>query len=186
MQNSPYSFQKFKKIPLFFAVIFLGASSYTFFFLYQQIDNSKILSEQMQQEWQLEALKRSQIQSLDRLINSTEAERILLDSHFAKSSNVVPLLDTIQKLATAVGAQSEVVSVDLSKDKTGGLVFGVKATGSFGAVYKFLTLLENSPYELDFISVDIKNTTPQSIVDKKVTASEWEGDFRIKLLSFIQ
>ena len=32
----------------------------------------------------------------------------------------------------------------------------IKASGSFEALYKFLTLLENSPYELDFISMDIQ------------------------------
>ncbi|MBY0376467.1 hypothetical protein K2P96_00640 [Patescibacteria group bacterium] len=185
MQNSPRSFQKFKKIPLFFSVLFFGATIFGFIFLYKQIEENKIISAEMQQKWQTEANRRSQIQSLDRLIKSTETERSKLQTHFAQTSDVVPFLDTVQKLATKVGAESEVVSVDILKDKSSVLAIQVRATGSFQSVYKFLTLLENSPYELDFSSVDLQNTTPQATDGAKVTGTEWSADFRIKLLSFI-
>lgn len=196
MNTNPRSFQKFKKVPLFFSLLFLGASIYAFTFLYGQINSNKELSEQMQQQWQNEASRRSQIESLDRLIKSTTQEQALLQSHFAQSSDVVPFLDTIQKLATRVGASSEVVSVDILKDKNPTLVIEFKAAGSFDAIYKLLTLLENSPYELEFTYVDIQTTnTPDTSISsgtattpvvKKASVSEWTGDFRIKLLSFIQ
>lgn len=143
------------------------------------------MSEQMQTEWQTETSKRSQVASLDRLIKSIAQEKTLLESHFAESTNIVPFLDTIEKLATSVKADSQVISVDIAKDKTS-LTVQLKATGSFQSIYKFLTLLENSPYELDFTSVDIRTDTLTSSPDseEKAESPEWTADLRIKLLSF--
>jgi hypothetical protein len=89
-------------------------------------------------------------------------------------SNIVPLLDAIEQLALRVKAKSEITSVDFSKDNNS-LLLGIKASGSFVPIYKFLMLLENFPYELEFSSVDIKKTDTQ-----------WEAVFKIKILSFTQ
>ncbi len=185
MQNNPRSFQKFKKIPLLLAVVFLGISSFSFYYLFTQINNNKKLAETMQNNWQTETSRRNEIESLDKLLKSTETGRVLLESHFAKSSDIVPFLDTIEKLATKVGARSEVVSVDILKDKSG-LMMEVRSVGSFEAVYKFLTLLENAPYELEFTFMDMQNTNIQYDEEDKVVSSEWSANFKIKLLSFIQ
>ncbi|MBP6883964.1 MAG: hypothetical protein KBC06_01900 [Candidatus Pacebacteria bacterium] len=185
MQESPRSFQKFKKIPLFFALLFLSASAYSFYYLYTQINTNQVDAEVMQNEWQTEAARRNEITSLDYLIKSTEEKRAILESHFAYASDIVPFLDTIEGLAVKAGATSEVVSVDILKDKSG-LMVEIKAVGSFESVYKFLRLLENSPYELEFLSTDMQNAAVKAGADGKTTSSLWSADFRIKLLSFIQ
>jgi len=120
-------------------------------------------------KWSEEAGRRNETNSLNVLLEKVAPSMAILQTHFAKSSDVVPFLDTIEKLAPKVGATAAVDSVIASSDNTG-LVVGLKASGSFEAVYKFLTLLENSPYELDFISMDIQK------VDKK-----WEAVFKIQL-----
>jgi len=91
----------------------------------------------------------------------------LLETHFIKSSDVVPFLNTIEALGPAVGASAEIDSVDTSPDGAS-LIVELQASGSFGAVYKFLTLLENSPYELNFLSMDI-HTITDVVPNKKVT-----------------
>ncbi|KKS24035.1 MAG: hypothetical protein UU82_C0013G0003 [Candidatus Nomurabacteria bacterium GW2011_GWC2_41_8] len=110
--------------------------------------------------------------------------RILLETHFAKSSDVVPFLDTIEKLALEVGTKAEVNSVDILTDNTG-LIVGLKASGSFEAIYKFLTLLENSPYELDFPSIDMHKLAVSGVSDENIQNLKWEATFRIQLLSFV-
>ena len=139
----------------------------------------------MQIEWQNETNRRNEIKSLERSIKAIDQEKILLESHFAQSSNIVPFLDTIEQLASRVKAKSEVVSVDILKDVNQFLVV-IKTSGSFESIYKFVKLLENSPYELEIASLDIQKSSAQTVSDKKVAIPQWEAVFKIKLLSFIQ
>ena len=91
----------------------------------------------------------------------------------------MPFLDLLERLAPQVGADAEVLLVDKAKD--GSLLsVDVRVIGNFEAIYKFLTLLENFPYELEIISVDIQKKGGEG-----VESSKWEGVFKVKLLSFI-
>lgn len=155
-----------------------------FLFLYREIYQNSSTSEQMQIAWQNEAKKREELKSLDSSLKNIESEVALLETHFIKSSDIVPFLDMIEKLAPRVGAKAEVVLVDLPKDNSG-LIVEVKATGFFEALYKFLTLLENSSYEIDVISMDMQKLGGEVMPDKKKTLPEWSATFRVKLLSFI-
>jgi hypothetical protein len=185
MQNNPRSFQKFKKIPLIFSILFLVFSCTVFFFLHKKINDNKETADLAQIEWQSETSRREEMKSLDTSFKAIESERILLETHFAESNNIVPFLDTIEKLALSVKAESEVTSVDILKDK-GGLQVVIKTSGTFEAVYKFLTLLENSQYELEFVSVDVERTAEQTGSGATYVAPEWQGTFKVKLLSFIE
>lgn len=178
------NFQKFKKTPLFLSITFFLFACFVFWFFYTEIQNNNETSEQSQITWQNEASRRDEIESLDHSLQTTEEERALLETHFIRSSDVVPLLDMIEKLAPESGAKAEVSLVDLLKDNIG-LIVEMKVTGRFEAVYKFLMLLENSPYELDFISVDMQKSNEQDTSDKKNPFSLWSATLRVKLLSFI-
>jgi len=175
------NFKKFKKTPFLISIILLFCSCFVFFFLYRTIQNNNTASADTEVKWQSEQNRRDQIQLLDRLLKDIQTERGLLDTHFARGSDVVPFLNLIEKLAPEVGAKAEVALIDVPKDKSG-LVVGINSAGSFEALYKFLTLLENSPYELEFISIDLERLG--DVADTKV-ATNWSGVFKVKLLSFI-
>src|SRR3989338_2113019 len=179
------AFKKFQKTPLFLSIIFLVFSCFIFLFFYEEIQNNSKTSELAQITWRSEANKRNETQSLNRSLQMTKQERTLLETHFIRSSDVVPFLDMIEKLAPEVGARVEISLVDIPKDNSG-LIVEMKVTGIFEALYKFLTLLENSPYELDFISMDIQKLGGEIVSDKIRLFSQWSAIFRIKLLSFIQ
>lgn len=178
------NFQKFKKVPLFISIIFLLLSFSVFLILYMQIQNNNKKSEQAEIAWQDEANRRNEMKALDRSLKIIEEEKALLETHFLKSSDVVSLLDMVEKLASEAGAKAEVSLVDLLKDNAG-LVVEMKASGRFEAVYKFLTLLENSPYELNFILIDMQKLGEEAGSDKKAAVSLWSATFRVRLLSFI-
>lgn len=173
MQNDSKKFKKFKKAPLLLSLLFLLLSCGAWMFLYGKIKDNKIISEKVGGEWQAEAVRRDEIRSLERSILEIEVERGELETHFAQSSNVVPFLDTIERLATNAGANSEVTSVDVSSEKSE-LEVALTAQGSFASIYKFIRLLENSPYEIEIDSFNVE----------KGTAGEWAGSFTIRLLSF--
>src|SRR3989344_2196179 len=174
---------KFKKIPLIISIILLGLSFAIFIFLYKQIQNNDRISGEMERQWLDEANKREEIKSLDLMLKTIESERALLDSHFIKSSDVVPFLNLVEQLAKDAGAGAEVILIDILKDNSG-LVVGINAKGNFEALYKFLTLLENSPYELEIISMDLLQSQAGDITDKKNLPPQWSAIFKIKLLSF--
>ena len=180
------NFKKFQKTPLLLSILFLGFSCLIFFFLNRAIKNNIADSEQIQIVWQNEANKIEELKSLDSLLEKTKEKRILLESYFIHGSDdAVSFLDIVEKLAEDAGGKAEVVLVDIPKDNSG-LVVEMKATGRFEALYKFLTLLENSPYEIELISMDIKKLGGETLFNETGASSLWSATFRIKLLSFIQ
>ncbi len=168
-----------QKKSLILSIIFFVFFSFVFVFLYKDINNKKEAIQIAQEKWQTETTRRENIKFLIDSIESIKTERTLLDTHFVQSSDVVPFLDTIEGLAKNVGANAEVISVDVAKDSSS-LVVQMSASGSFETIYKLILLLENSPYDLEFILVDIKNLN-SSI--KKIP--QWTATFQIKLLSFV-
>ncbi len=170
-----------EKINLTFSVIFLGIACFTFNFLNSKIQNDNTLAKQNNVLWQQEMLKKNQMQSIQNGLKNIQDERAIFDKYFVSNSDLVPFLDNMEDLGNKSGAKVETTSVDLSNDNLS-LVVGVKAVGSFSAVYKFLLLVENSPYELDVTSMDFQREAPESVV----AVPTWNTTFRLKLVSFIK
>jgi|GEM_PF-371743 len=169
------------------ALLLLLAGAFIFFYRYVNLKNQE--AQELNFQAENETSRREEAKLLNLSINSIKEEETRLDTHFARGSDIVPFLDTIEALAPQAGAKAETSSVDVAKDNDG-LLVKVEATGSFESLYKFLTLLENSPYELQFLQVDLskKNETEAPITAEDGTilpqAPSWHGDFEIRLLSF--
>lgn len=175
-------FQKFSI--LFLSMIIFIFSCFVFFYFYNKINLYDNESELVEEKWQMEMIRRDKIRMLDRSIKTIESERAQLETHFAKSSDVVPFLDTIEGLALEAGAQAEVTAVSIPGDNSG-LVVEIKSSGTFSNLYKFLKLLESSPYELEFVAVNMQRKD-ENASSQNVEIPEWEEFFKLKLLSFIQ
>ncbi len=173
----------FKKIPLIFSSILFLASCALFLFVYKEIDVNNRVSLESQAKWQSEADRRDEIKSFDRSTKAIEAGRESLETHFAKSSDVVPFLNALELTATMAHVKVQISSVDIPKDNTG-LVVGMNASGSFSATYQFLALLENFPYELKIISLNLSKTADLDPATGGAKIPNWQAIFRIKLLSF--
>lgn len=174
----------FKKNSLVVSILFLAISVFLFVFLYSQIKRNNEEREQKRIAWQTESSRRQDIKTLDQSIKMIEPEKALLESHFAQSSDVVPFLNTIESLGEKSGTTTNISSVDISSDNTF-LMVGIKTTGTFEQVYKFVRLLENSSYELQFDSIDIHNAISSEELKKHTNGTPWEAIIKIKLLSFI-
>jgi hypothetical protein len=170
----------FPTIPLALSLIFFIIFSASFVFLYKKIHTDSLKREADWMLWRAEEEKRNNLQALGRLLKNTEEERSALETHFAKSSDVVPFLDTIEKLAPKVGAIVEIDSVNPSVDGTT-LLVGAEVSGSFEAVYRFILLLENSPYELEFLAIDLH----RRILGEESIDSQWGAFLELKLLSYL-
>lgn len=193
MQNN------FKKIPLILAAMFFIVFSLTFFFLYKEVNSNNEKTEQSIVELENDVNQRSKIETLNHSIEMIRGDKVLVESHFAKSSDIVPFLDALEALAPRAEVKAEVASVDILKDGTG-LLVGIKASGSFENLYKFLMLLENFPYELEFIAIDMQKETLNDVpsdmetesgsgVPKEninIQKSKWQAILSVKLLSFVK
>lgn len=175
-----------KKIPLFISIILLLSVGFALFFLYKEINLNSEKTEASLIELEEEISNRNELRLLNNSVRTIKDENTILSTHFAKSSDIVPFLDTIEGIARVVGVKAETTNVDISEGNTG-LVVRINAGGNFKDIYRFLTLLENSPYELEFLGMDIeKEATPLGGEDTKVVvSSKWNAVFTIKLLSFV-
>jgi len=179
------NFKKFQKAPLFFSIIFFLLSCLVFILLYKNIQNNNQIFEEAERQWQIETSKQDETKSLDRLLKMVERERALLNTHFIQSSDVVPFLDTVEKLASQVNAKAKITLVDISPEGLS-LSVEIKATGIFESLYKFLTLLENSPYQLEFTLMDMRKVDKETVSSENIQREEWSVVFRLKLLSFVK
>lgn len=175
----------FPKLALPLSVVFFVFSCTAFYFLYQKINKNNIIAEENNIVWQNEANRRDILSSMDRSIKAIAPEIAQLETHFAESSDVVPFLDSIENAAKMVGVKAEVASVEVPKDGVV-LVVAMNVMGSFEQMYKFLTLLENSPYQIEFNKVEIKRNSELDIPLLVNTKSAWSGFFKMSLLSFIK
>lgn len=174
----------FQKIILLISTIILLLFCFAFVFLYQKINDNNQKIQQNTINLQTESHRRDDIASLDQMLQKIAPLRALLENHFIKSSDVVPFLNIIENLAKESGVSAQIDSVNAKVDNSE-LTVGLKASGGFEAIYKFLTLLENSPYVLDFMSMDIHKSALSDVSDKNVNNASWEAVFQIQLLSFI-
>ena|SRR3989344_8614367 len=172
----------FQKKILILSIIFFIFSCFVFLFLYKIINDNKKISQLAQEKWQTEDTRKENTKSIINLIKEIEPERILLETHFVQSSDVVPFLNTIEKLAAEVEAKVEVTSVNV-ENANSSLMVEMEASGSFETIYKLIMLLENSPYDLEFVLVNIQSLNTQDTSTKKT--SQWTANFKMRLKSFV-
>ncbi|MDQ3245069.1 MAG: hypothetical protein M3P22_01870 [bacterium] len=169
-----------KIISLILAILLTLGAYGVFYFIYKKTNDNKTITKTSYEEWQKEDERREIIKSLDRSLKKIEVEKQALESHFVSSKDVVPFLNFFEKSGTLVGADTEVSSVSVAIDNSAILV-DLKTNGSFEAVYKYITLIENSPYELEIVSFTLNKGN-----ESESSSSTWNAIFKIKLLSFLQ
>lgn len=167
---------------LILSIVFFAVACSAFSYLYYGIKNNRKVFRDAQVAWQREEDRLAEIRMIDRSIKTVETEKILFESHFATKKDVVPFLDTLEKLALSVGARAEVASVD-TKEGTNGLTVALRASGSFESLYKLLTLLENSHFELKIEGLDLQRESSSGV---ETVGTKWRAVFQVKLLSYVE
>jgi hypothetical protein len=175
---------KFKKTLLIIPIACFLILGIVLLFFYREIKNNEKIAQQLAVNLQEENSKRNEIKTLNNYFQSIEKEKAQLETHFVQSSDVVPFLNTLENLASSVGTKTEVSSINLAKDNTG-LIVEMKNAGTFSETYKFITLLENAPYELEFLSVDMHGVVSQDSLEGGGGTNKWEALIKLKLISFI-
>ncbi len=160
------------------ALLFIFSLS-GFLVLHSYINKKNKEALDSEKSWSIEEARRANVKTLELFLEDEIKERNEIDKHFVKNTDIVSFLNTIEGLAPKAGAVAEVTLIDVPKDGAG-LMVGVNSKGSFESIYKFLSLLENAPYELDFSSVSLK-----IVRGGEGESNTWQATFKIQLLSFI-
>jgi hypothetical protein len=180
---------RLKKTFLIIPVLLFLLSSIFFVFLLREVKKNINISKQAEINLQEEMLALEEAKDFNNFFRSIENEKILLESYFIQNSDVVPFLDKIEMMGSKVGIKTEVSQIEIAKDNSG-LVLEIKNEGNFKRLYKFLLLLENFPYELEFTSVEIYNVSVQNVENLEKSGNnkvknEWKMVLKIKLISFV-
>ena len=172
-------------INLSLAVVFSTACVFVFFYIFNHINLKNANSIDLIDKTETELIRRNKITALNSQIKSIAKEREMLDTHFIKSSDIVPFLDNLQFLAIETGAFAEVSSLGITEDGLG-LKVEMKASGNFLSLYKLLALLQSSQYELNFTSISFESKSVLDPTGKiKINLGKWDVSFNLTLLSFI-
>ena len=155
-------------------------------FLNREIDRKYDLAENKLNQWQEDYFHQQELIYLNSSALSIAEDKQNLETHFSNSTNVVPFLDYLENLAKKAGIKAELSLVDIPQ-KEEGLIVEMETAGDFNTLYKFFKLLENSPYQLEFISFTLNNVAvDEETLEKKEFKFRWEASLKIKLLSFIK
>ncbi len=176
------------KIQLLLSAIFFIGCILAFWSVYKEVNKNNQKAEQSLIELNNNTNEREEMKTIDHLVEIVKDDQALLETHFAKSSDIVPFLDTLETSATTAGIVAKVDSVDVATNNTA-LSVRVNATGTFEGVYKFLKLLENFPYQLEITSINLQREVTPSVTPEGVPILDlkpkWQATFKIKLISFV-
>jgi hypothetical protein len=173
----------FKKFSLLAAAIFFIFSCAVFAFFFREV---KMNNEKLQialQKWQQKEDERNELDLLERSLKSIEQEKMNLDTHFIQSSDIVPFLDYLENLGKKIGIGVEITSADsVHNDKE--LIAGLKASGSFEQLYKFITLIENSHYEIEIENFELQTEEQIQVSKNEKKNTIWSAVVKIRLISY--
>lgn len=136
--------------------------------------------------------------SLKKTLENSATETSLLNKYFISSEGAVNFIEYLEGLGESIGAVvliqdvAEVEDFSGSSEKTE-LTFRIIAQGSWRSVYRFLALLENSPYTIVISSAELRKSSGDEPVvsnafqssretGSKIITGAWRGDFEFTVL----
>lgn len=162
-----------------FSIVFLAVVLAGTYFSYKKISVIRSETAVKEAEWQEEEGRRAEIKNLERSVKNLAKEKAELDSHFVSKDDPVDFLNSLETMASGVGATAEVSTVGDDSNNSG-LVINLNATGSFDSIFRFLTLIENS-----FYMMEVQNLTLNSgSVDVKTKLPVWTMSLQLRLITF--
>lgn len=108
------------------------------------------------------------------LAETTESRAIVAGA-FLRGSELISFIEKLESLAKTAGVDFNLDEPKSLAGKTGGLHLTFSATGSFTGLYRFLALLENLPYRIDWNSLDWSQKS----------GTTWSGIFDLTVASYV-
>lgn len=140
--------------------------------------------------------KAEEYQLLEKIIKTTEVDRVKVASYVVKKDGLVDFIKLIEGMATASGVEvviKTVVESEVQNQATSSpkvmLTLPLNAVGTWENISMFFALLESMPYKTTLTKVDLKKMAfEEASGSKKRSFSKanpgWQGDFEFAVLKF--
>jgi len=142
--------------------------------LFFQINKSQRLIEQYKEKISNRVNKAERLRSANHLLQNTKEERAKLPSYFVSGEDTVEFIEFIDSLGAESEVSMNVESVKLvdgeEKDPYADLHMSVSAQGDWDSIFRFLSLLELMPY-----NVDIRDVMINGNLKGERKGSNWSG-----------
>jgi len=107
-------------------------------------------------------------------------------SHFVDPNKIDEFVSYLEDLGEITGASISVEGIDVPEDNKGMIDFKLSIEGSFQAVSRTITLLENIPYQVNvnqvYLNKDIEQIKDGNEI-KISSTSTWQADVSFSILS---
>ena len=111
--------------------------------------------------------------ALEKVLTVSQEERGRLDGIFVSRDELIHFIEDLEEGAKASEVRLEVEALSsAARSGESASSFRLDVQGSFAAVFKYLLLLENLPYETSFEQMNLE------------FSEEWRGFYVIKILSY--
>jgi len=145
------------------------------FLFYGEIEQRRDIVMSLKNDIAAADLKLKNIRSLDQSLAAIAADKTKVEEVFVGADEIVRFIEDAERLAVISGAEMEISSAVLPlKAEERGPLFVLKLAGSFGQIFRLLSLFEKTSYEL-------------SLEEVKMTKGEqsgWSGEIELRLLSY--
>ena len=165
------------------AIALISVAGYVF--LFKQLKAVNAANVALTQDSNAILAEQSQIGVIKQSLSETDARRATLDSYFVDPNNVVPFLETIEGYGKTAGVTTTFSEVQLA-DKPTHLTVTVDAHGSFTNIYRFVSMLEAAPYQMQVAEADIQAAAPPGSLNPQNTVpaiTTWDSAITLSVLS---
>lgn len=117
------------------------------------------------------------------VLKATETERVKLDTYFIDVKGTPRFLEALASLGKDAGIVLSFDSIDV--DSNSALRINFRAQGTFGNLFRFLSLIEASPYALEVGNLNLNKINVFSGKPGEKSENSWSANGTLRLLSFV-
>lgn len=172
---------KTKKILIIVSIIAISVLLFDIFFIFS-IYKKRDSVAKPREDFLTEMTKESQLVLIKKIIEETSAERTNLNLCFVNNDEVVDFIKSVELISKLAGVSIEMKSVGTENSEVirgvnvETLVVEVVIEGSWDGTFKFLSLIENIPYNTTIDRVSINKSAEETNKD-----GSWKSGFTIKV-----
>ena len=111
-----------------------------------------------------------------KILTETMEARAKVAEAFLQGDELIPFIEQLESLEKKTGVEMKLDEPKSGAGKTPNLEISFHLTGPFNSLYRFLSLMENLPYQLEWRAV-------AWTLDSGTT---WSGDFSLAVVSYNQ
>lgn len=170
-----YKFQ----ITLILVLSAIAAAGFSFGKFYQNISAKEKEVLQLREKLAVIEKKKMLITDLKRFLRDINKDEQKIKSVFLNEQDIVQFIEKLEEVSRLAGAQIEIQSAVVPDQNNPIPSFNFQINGGFENIFSSLLFIENLPYQIEIQELRFIK------LGKEAENSDWQAQFRIKVLSFI-